>query len=80
MMGLGYIGLPTAALIAGNKTMVNGVDVNPKVVDTINRGQVHIVEPDLDVAVSKAVKDGFLQDTIDLIVSARSMFLWISPN
>ena len=65
MMGLGYIGLPTAALIAGNKTMVNGVDVNPKVVDTINRGQVHIVEPDLDVAVSKAVKDGFLQASLE---------------
>lgn len=65
MMGLGYIGLPTAALIAGNKTKVNGVDVNPKVVDTINRGEVHIVEPDLDVAVSKAVSEGFLQASLE---------------
>lgn len=65
MMGLGYIGLPTAALIAGNKTKVNGVDVNPKVVDTINRGKVHIVEPDLDVAVSKAVSEGFLQASLE---------------
>ncbi len=60
-MGLGYIGLPTAALIAGKKTMVNGVDVNPKVVDTINQGKVHIVEPDLEEAVSKAVNEGFLK-------------------
>ena len=60
-MGLGYIGLPTAALIAGKETVVNGVDVNPKVVDTINQGKVHIVEPDLEEAVSKGVKDGFLQ-------------------
>lgn len=63
-MGLGYIGLPTAALIAGNKTVVNGVDVNPKVVDTINQGKVHIVEPDLEEAVSKAVKDGFLKASL----------------
>lgn len=61
MMGLGYIGLPTAALIAGNRTKVNGVDVNPKVVNTINKGKVHIVEPDLEAAVSKAVKEGYLQ-------------------
>ncbi len=60
-MGLGYIGLPTAALIAGKKTMVNGVDVNPKVVNTINQGKVHIVEPDLEEAVSKAVEEGFLK-------------------
>lgn len=61
MMGLGYIGLPTAALIAQNKTKVNGVDVNPHVVDTINAGKVHIVEPDLDIAVANAVKNGFLK-------------------
>ncbi len=64
-MGLGYIGLPTAALIAGNGTKVNGVDVNPRVVDTINRGEVHIVEPDLDVAVSKAVSEGFLKASLE---------------
>jgi len=64
-MGLGYIGLPTAALIAGNKTQVNGVDVNPRVVDTINRGEVHIVEPDLDVAVSEAVSEGFLKASLE---------------
>ncbi|MEZ4811241.1 MAG: UDP-N-acetyl-D-mannosamine dehydrogenase [Allomuricauda sp.] len=65
MMGLGYIGLPTAALIAGNKTEVNGVDVNPKVVDTINQGKVHIVEPDLEEAVSKAVSEGYLKASLE---------------
>ena len=55
MIGLGYIGLPTAALIASNKVKVHGVDVNQKIVDTINRGEIHIVEPELDTAVSSAV-------------------------
>lgn len=61
MVGLGYIGLPTAALIAQNKTSVHGVDINPKVVETINQGKIHIVEPELDVAVATAVKEGFLK-------------------
>jgi len=60
MVGLGYIGLPTAALIAQNKTYVYGVDVNPKVVDTINQGKIHIVEPELDNAVAEAVENGYL--------------------
>lgn len=64
-MGLGYIGLPTAALIAGKKTIVNGVDVNPSVVDTINQGKVHIVEPDLEEAVSMAVQEGFLHASLE---------------
>jgi len=58
MMGLGYIGLPTAALIAQKKIQVHGVDVNPSIVETINEGRVHIVEPDLDKAVANAVKEG----------------------
>ncbi len=61
MIGLGYIGLPTAALLANNKTKVYGVDINPKVVDTINQGNIHIVEPDLDNIVAKAVKQGYLK-------------------
>jgi UDP-N-acetyl-D-mannosaminuronic acid dehydrogenase len=61
MIGLGYIGLPTAALIASNKVNVHGVDINQKVVDTINRGKIHIVEPELDTAVASAVKDGYLK-------------------
>ncbi|TXN37630.1 UDP-N-acetyl-D-mannosamine dehydrogenase [Flagellimonas hymeniacidonis] len=61
MMGLGYIGLPTAALIAKNKVPVHGVDINPDVVETINAGKIHIVEPELDEAVENAVKEGFLK-------------------
>ncbi len=61
MIGLGYIGLPTAALIAQNKINVHGVDINPKVVETINAGKIHIVEPDLDAAVAEAVSEGYLK-------------------
>ena len=61
MMGLGYIGLPTAALIAKNRTYVYGVDINPNVVDTINKGKIHIIEPELDIAVASAVKEGYLK-------------------
>jgi UDP-N-acetyl-D-mannosaminuronic acid dehydrogenase len=60
-IGLGYIGLPTSALIANNGIYVHGVDVNQKVVDTINAGKIHIVEPSLDDAVAKAVSNGFLK-------------------
>jgi UDP-N-acetyl-D-mannosaminuronic acid dehydrogenase len=57
-IGLGYIGLPTSALIASHGTNVLGVDINQKVVDTINQGKIHIVEPDLDKIVSKVVSNG----------------------
>lgn len=60
-IGLGYIGLPTSALIATNGTKVLGVDINQKVVNTINKGKIHIVEPELDQIVSKAVSDGFFK-------------------
>lgn len=71
MIGLGYIGLPTAALIAKNKINVHGVDINQHVVDTINRGEIHIAEPELDVAVSEAVKSGYLKaDTKPVEASA----------
>ena len=59
-IGLGYIGLPTSALIAQNKTKVFGVDINQNVVDTINKGEIHIIEPDLDIAVENAVNEGYL--------------------
>ena len=61
MIGLGYIGLPTAALIANNNIHVHGVDINPQVVETINAGRIHIVEPSLDQAVAKAVTTGYLK-------------------
>lgn len=60
-IGLGYIGLPTAALIANNNIQVHGVDINPQVVETINAGQIHIVEPSLDQAVARAVNLGYLK-------------------
>jgi UDP-N-acetyl-D-mannosaminuronic acid dehydrogenase len=60
MIGLGYIGLPTAALIANNNIQVHGVDISPEVVATINAGKIHIVEPSLDKAVASAVANGFL--------------------
>ncbi|WP_323133562.1 UDP-N-acetyl-D-mannosamine dehydrogenase [Halopseudomonas aestusnigri] len=63
MIGLGYIGLPTAAVFASRKIKVIGVDVNQKAVDTINRGEIHIVEPDLDMVVHAAVKEGYLRAT-----------------
>ncbi|HBH49549.1 MAG TPA: UDP-N-acetyl-D-mannosamine dehydrogenase [Bacteroidales bacterium] len=61
ILGLGYIGLPTAALIAKNQTYVLGVDINPEVVDTVNKGEIHIIEPDLDEYVKSAVRNGFLR-------------------
>ena len=60
-VGLGYIGLPTSALIANSGIAVHGVDISQHVVDTINAGKIHIVEPELDEAVEKAVRNGLLQ-------------------
>src|SRR5689334_9786447 len=61
VVGLGYIGLPTAAVFASRKKQVIGVDVNQNAVDIINRGQIHIVEPDLDMVVHAAVTEGYLR-------------------
>ncbi|TXK75592.1 UDP-N-acetyl-D-mannosamine dehydrogenase [Mesonia sp. K4-1] len=60
-IGLGYIGLPTSALIASNQVQVWGVDINPKVVETLNQGKIHIVEPDLEGILAKAVEEGFFK-------------------
>ena len=62
--GLGYIGLPTAALLANCGYQVHGVDVVPHVVDTINRGEIHIIEPDLDAFVRSAVNSGQLKASL----------------
>ncbi|WP_404342955.1 UDP-N-acetyl-D-mannosamine dehydrogenase [Pseudoalteromonas mariniglutinosa] len=64
VVGLGYIGLPTAAVIASRGINVIGVDVSQHAVDTINAGNVHIVEPDLDMVVRSAVQAGNLKATI----------------
>jgi len=63
VVGLGYIGLPTAAMFAARKIRVIGVDINQRAVDTINRGEIHIVEPDLDMVVHAAVHEGYLRAT-----------------
>lgn len=63
VIGLGYIGLPTAAMFASKEKNVIGVDVSQHVVDTINAGEIHLVEPGLDVMVKKAVDQGFLKAT-----------------
>ena len=60
VIGLGYVGLPTAAVIANRDIDVLGVDVNSEIVETINQGDIHIVEPDLDILVRSAVSSGKL--------------------
>jgi len=65
VVGLGYIGLPTAAMFASCKIEVIGVDVNNLIVDTINQGEIHILEPDLDIVVQAAVKEGYLRATTE---------------
>src|SRR6185312_10521124 len=63
VIGLGYIGLPTAAVLASRRFKVIGVDVVQKTVDTINAGAIHIVEPGLDILVHGAVASGNLKAT-----------------
>jgi UDP-N-acetyl-D-mannosaminuronic acid dehydrogenase len=65
IMGMGYIGLPTAALLANRGYQVHGVDVNQHAIDTINRGEIHIVEPELDTFVRSSVQSGSLTANID---------------
>ena len=60
-IGLGYIGLPTAIVAADNGVEVVGVDVNPHIVETINKGKIHIVEPGLADLAAKVVKNGWLR-------------------
>jgi len=64
VIGLGYIGLPTAALLANKGYDVHGVDVVASTVDTINRGEIHIVEPELDTFVQTAVKSEKLKASL----------------
>jgi len=64
IIGLGYIGLPTAALLANKGYSIHGVDLDQKTVDTINRGEIHIVEPELDTFVKSAVNSKKLKASI----------------
>lgn len=77
-IGLGYIGLPTSALIASHGTNVLGVDINQNVVNTINQGKIHIVEPDLSEIVSKAVSNGFLKASTKAITG--DVYLIVVPT
>ena len=63
VVGLGYVGIPTAIAIANRGIPVIGVDINRRIVELINRGQVHIVEPGLDILVQSATKSGLLTAT-----------------
>ncbi|MBF1801811.1 UDP-N-acetyl-D-mannosamine dehydrogenase [Alloalcanivorax profundimaris] len=63
VVGLGYIGLPTAAMFASRRKKVIGVDINQDAVETINRGEIHIDEPELDITVRAAVREGYLLAT-----------------
>ena len=78
VMGLGYVGLPTAAIIATRGIDVIGVDVHQHVVDTINEGNIHIVEPDLDIAVRSSVMTGKLKAS--LTAEPSDVFLIAVPT
>lgn len=78
ILGLGYIGLPTAALLAASGHQVIGVDINSQVVATVNRGAIHIVEPDLDQAVADAVAAGALR--AQLTPAPADVFLIAVPT
>ena len=61
VIGLGYIGLPTAAIISNSKIVTCGIDINNDVVDTVNNGNIHISEPGLKKIVQESVESGFLK-------------------
>jgi len=78
VIGLGYIGLPTAALLANRNFNVHGVDIVKTTVETINRGEIHIVEPELDTFVKAAVNSGKLK--ADLSPCEADVFIIAVPT
>ena len=78
VIGLGYIGLPTAVLLANRGYDVHGVDVIQSTVDIINRGEIHIVEPELDILVKAAVNSGKLK--ADLKPCVADIFIIAVPT
>ncbi len=78
VIGMGYIGLPTAAMLASHGIRVKGVDVVPDIVDTINRGEVHIQEPHLEELVKQVVLEGNLK--VSLQVEACEAFIIAVPT
>lgn len=77
-IGLGYIGLPTAAICAGKGFKILGVDINKKVVDTINNGGIHIIEPGLSDLVKQVVQNGNLHATTT--PEASDVYLIVVPT
>jgi len=77
-IGLGYIGLPTSALIASGDIPVFGVDISQQVVDTINKGEIHIVEPDLADVVASTVEKGYFKAGTKAI--AADVYLIVVPT
>lgn len=77
-MGLGYIGLPTAAIAAGKGHRILGVDINSKVVETINKGEIHIIEPGLEKLVKQVVDRGNLRATT--IPEMSDVYLIVVPT
>jgi UDP-N-acetyl-D-mannosaminuronic acid dehydrogenase len=78
VIGLGYIGLPTAAVIASRGINVIGVEINQAAVDIINKGEIHIVEPDLDIVVKSVVSTGYLRATTQ--VEKADVFMIAVPT
>jgi len=78
VVGLGYIGLPTAAVIARAGCKVLGLDVSQRVVDTINRGEIHIEEVDLDGLVQGVVARGLLSASVE--VAPADVFVIAVPT
>lgn len=78
VIGLGYIGLPTAAVLASVGCEVVGVDLNQRIVEVVNRGDVHIVEPDLDILVQGEVLSGRLRAVLE--VEPANVFIVAVPT
>lgn len=78
LMGLGYIGLPTAIVAAQHEIEIVGVDINPRVIETINMGRIHIKEPGLQELCKEVVSDGKLRASLEPEVS--DVFLIVVPT
>ena len=78
VIGLGYIGLPTAAIIAQNGHQVIGVDIDKRVIDTVNSGKAHIVEKNLDQIIKDCIEDKLL--TASLVVEESDIFIISVPT
>jgi len=79
IVGLGYIGLPTAALLATRGYEVHGVDVNQEAVKKINYGEAHIFEPDLDACIKSAIEGGLLSASTEIVQSDVYMICVPTP-